>query len=147
MSTDIQAVDVEEFNVRIFELWSALWNGELGLAEQIMAPQFRLRYAQPGTDAFDQIRHPAQLAEMITQFQAARSGLHFAPDGEAVADVRLIDGVAHGKIARPYLARFTDETGRDLCISGIDMLRIEDGLITEVWSVSGGRAGRPFYND
>ncbi|WP_433427618.1 nuclear transport factor 2 family protein [Nonomuraea sp. CA-141351] len=147
MSTDTRVMDVEDFNVRIFELWSALWNGELSLADRIMAPQFRLRYAQPGTDAFDHIRHPSQLAEMIAQFRAARPGLHFAPDGEAVADVHLADGGPRGKIAQPYLARFTGETGRDLRISGIDMLRIEDGLITEVWSVSGGRTGRAFYNN
>ncbi|MFG2005029.1 nuclear transport factor 2 family protein [Spirillospora sp. NPDC048911] len=146
MSVETQAADVEEFNVRIFELWSALWNGELGLADRIMAPRFRLRYAQPGTDAFDHVRHPRQLAEIIARFREARPGLRFAPDGEAVADVRLAGGVAHGKIAQPYLARFTDEAGHDLRISGIDMLRIEDGLITEVWSVSGGRAGRVFYD-
>ncbi|MGW0805300.1 nuclear transport factor 2 family protein [Nonomuraea sp. NPDC002799] len=131
----------------MFELWSALWNGDLSLADQIMAPQFRLRYAQPGTDAFDHIRNPSHLAEMIAQFRAARPGPHFAPDGEAVADVHLADGVAHGRVARPCLARFADETGRDLRISGFDMLRIEDGLITEVWSVSGGRTGRVFYDD
>jgi SnoaL-like protein len=147
MSSDTRVIDAEEFNVRIFELWSALWNGELRLADRIMAPRFRLRYAQPGTDAYDHVRHPSQLAEVIAQFRAARPGLLFAPDGESVADVHLTDGVARGKIARPYVARFTDETGRESRISGIDMLRIEDGLITEVWSVSGGRAGRAFYDN
>ncbi|MFB9207560.1 hypothetical protein ACFFV7_40690 [Nonomuraea spiralis] len=74
-------------------------------------------------------------------------GLHFAPDGEAVAEVHLADGVARGKIAQPCLARFPNESGHDLRISGIDMLRIEDSLITEVWSVSGGRSGRAFYDN
>ncbi|WP_317619873.1 nuclear transport factor 2 family protein [Nonomuraea phyllanthi] len=143
----LPTTDVEEFTGRILASWAALWNGELSLADRNVAPEFRLRYAQPGTDAFDHIRHPSRLTEMITRFRAARSGLRFAPDGEAVADVRLADGRAHGKVAQPHVATFTDETGRDLRISGIDMLRVEDGLITEVWSVSGGRAGRAFYGN
>jgi hypothetical protein len=32
-------------------------------------------------------------------------------------------------------------------ISGIDVLRLDDGCITEVWSVSGGPAGRRFSTD
>jgi hypothetical protein len=71
----------------------------------------------------------------------------FAAGDEAVVDLELRDGLPNGKVARPYLACFTDETGRELRISGIDMLRVEKGLITEVWSVSGGRAGRAFSND
>jgi hypothetical protein len=149
MSVDSHVTEAQETGVRIFELWSQMWNGEVALADQIMAPRFRLRYAQPapGTDAFDRIQQRPQLAEMIIRFHRDRPGLRFAPDGEAVTELHLIDGLATGKVARPYLAHLTDETGRRLRISGIDMLRLDNGLITEVWSVSGGRGGRTFYPD
>ncbi|TDD88905.1 hypothetical protein E1293_05780 [Actinomadura darangshiensis] len=142
MSAETQAIGTQTF-----ELWSRMWNGEVALVDQIMAPRFRLRYAQPtpGTDAFDHIRERPQLAEMITRFRQARHGLTFAPDGEPVTELHLTGGRATGKVARPYLAHLTDETGRQRHISGIDMLRLEDGLITEVWSVSGGKEGRPFH--
>jgi len=143
------ASEAREAGARIFESWSQMWNGEMALVDQIMAPRFRLRYAQPtpGTEAFDHIRRRPQLADLISRFRQDRSGLRFAPDGEAVTDLDLSDGLATGKVVRPYLARFSDEAGRRLRISGIDMLRLEDGLITEVWSVSGGRHGRAFYPD
>lgn len=147
MSSDGHASEAEKAGARIFELWSRMWNGEVDLVDHIMAPRFRLRYAQPtpGTDAFDHIRQRLQLAEMITQFHRYRSGLRFVPDGEAVTELHLIDGLTTGKVAQPYLAHLADETGRWLRISGIDMLRLDGGLITEVWSVSGGREGRAFY--
>ncbi|MFB4314859.1 hypothetical protein [Actinomadura sp. 21ATH] len=147
MTIDLQSTDVREIGARMFDLWSAMWNGDQGLADQIMAPEFRLRYAQPGADEFDGIRRRDQLTEKIEGFRRERSGLSFAAEGEAVVDLELRDGLPNGKIARPYLACFTDETGRDLRISGIDMLRIENGLIAEVWSVSGGRSGRAFWSD
>jgi hypothetical protein len=147
MTIDIQTTNVREIGARVFDLWSAMWNGDLGLVDQIMAPEFRLRYAQPGADEFDHIRRRDQLTEKIAGFRQDRSGLSFAAGGEAVVDLELRDGLPNGKVARPYLACFTDEIGRELRISGIDMLRVDKGLITEVWSVSGGRAGRAFYND
>lgn len=147
MTIGMQTTDVREIGVRMFDLWSAMWNGDRGLADQIMAPEFRLRYAQPGADEFDHIRHRDRLTEKISRFRQDRPGLSFAAEGEAVVDLELRGGLPHGKIARPYLARYTGETGRELRISGIDMLRVENGLITEVWSVSGGSAGRAFWNN
>jgi len=136
-----------EIGIEVYDRWAAMWNGDLSLADKIMAPGFRLRYAQPGADVFDDITRPAELAALIAEFRAARNELRYAPEGEAVVDLELIDGEATGMVARPYGSTQLDENGREVTISGTDVLRLENGLITEVWSVSGGRAGRPFYND
>lgn len=137
---------MHEISDRVFDDWTALWNGEVALAEKIMAPEFRLRYAQPGCEVFDTVRHPHQLADIIAKWHDKRPNLRFKPESEAVEELTMENGLPTGKIARPYLARFTFE-GEERDISGIDMLRLEDGLIAEVWSVSGGPAGRAFYND
>ncbi|MFD9728499.1 hypothetical protein [Streptomyces sp. NPDC059072] len=50
-----------------------------------------------------------------------------------------------GAVARTYLASFTAPDGSTVSRSGTDTLRVVDGLITEVWSVSSGAAGRTFY--
>ncbi|MFF0413896.1 nuclear transport factor 2 family protein [Kitasatospora sp. NPDC004745] len=130
----------------VYDRWTALWNGELRLAAEIMAPEFTLRYAQAGTEVFDEVRTPERLAEVIAQWRAMRGpGLRFEAEGVAVADLEPAGGTVSGLVARPYRASFVDADGAVVARSGTDTLRITDGLITEVWSVSSGAAGRTFY--
>ncbi|MBF6327957.1 nuclear transport factor 2 family protein [Nocardia transvalensis] len=130
-----------DFGVALFDRWTALWNGDLALAEQIIAPEVTLRYAQPGADAFDAIRDPQGLAARIEQFRAERPGLRYEAQGVPVVRV---DGERSGIVARPYGVRRSTPDG-EVSISGTDILRFVDGKIVEVWSVSGGVNGRSFY--
>ncbi|MFJ8011290.1 hypothetical protein [Streptomyces sp. NPDC096339] len=76
-----------------------------------------------------------------------RTALRFAAEGFAVVDLEPGAGAASpsGAVARPYLASFTAQGGSTVARSGTDTLRLVDGLITEVWSVSSGAAGRTFH--
>ncbi|MFK0259429.1 hypothetical protein [Streptomyces sp. NPDC090445] len=143
MNTD----DLRQFGVDVYDRWTAMWNGEAGLAERIMAPRFTLRYAQAGTEAFDSVTTPQQLTETIAAWHRARPGLRFTAEGPAVVDLRPGGAAAppSGLVARPYRAGFTAEDGAVAARSGTDTLRVVDGLITEVWSVSSGAGGRTFY--
>jgi hypothetical protein len=136
---------LREFGTEMFDRWTAMWNGDLELAGKIMAPAFRLRYAQQGTEAFDDVRTPAELAAVIAAWHTRRGALRFSAEGIAVVDLVPGDGGPSGRVARPYLADLTDDTGQSLSRSGTDILGITDGLITEVWSVSSGVNGRTFY--
>lgn len=127
--------------IEVFDQWTALWNRNLRLAEQVMAPEFVLRYAQEGGEPFDDVTTPAQLAKIIDLFHAERPGLRFTAEGPAVVDGVYGPTGLTGLVARPYLASFGDGAA----ISGTDVLRVVDGLIAEVWSVSSGRNGRTFY--
>ncbi|GGV26060.1 hypothetical protein GCM10010495_47400 [Kitasatospora herbaricolor] len=137
--------DMRAFGTGLFDRWTALWNGDLGLAGEIMAPGFTLRYAQAGTEAFDEIRTPPQLAAIVAAWHASRTGLVFAAEGTAVVDLAPAGGAPAGLVARPYLASFVTAEGEKVARSGVDILRVADGLIVEVWSVSSGAAGRTFY--
>ncbi|MFE7602125.1 hypothetical protein [Streptomyces sp. NPDC057494] len=141
----ISTSDLRQWGVHAYDQWTAMWNGDLSLAEKIMAPEITLRYAQAGTEAFDDIRTPEQLANVIGRWRQSRAELRFAAEGTAVVDLECVDGAPTGLVARPYLATFTAEDGRTVARSGTDTLRVSDGLITEVWSVSSGAAGRTFY--
>ncbi|MFG3052546.1 hypothetical protein ACGFZP_16520 [Kitasatospora sp. NPDC048239] len=136
---------IRAFGIGLFDQWTAMWNGDLDLANEIMAPDFVLRYAQAGTDAFDEIRTPQQLAEIIAAWHKSRTGLLFAAEGTAVVDLMPADGAPTGLVARPYLASYVTEDGGEVARSGIDILRVSGGSIVEVWSVSSGTAGRTFY--
>ncbi|GAA1959273.1 nuclear transport factor 2 family protein [Kitasatospora viridis] len=129
--------DGRTWATELFDLWTALWNGDLALSEQIMAPEFTLRYAQPGTEVFDTIRTPQQFADLIAAFRKARPGLRFAPEGPTAVDLQPGDGGWTGLVTSPYLASF--DGGERESRSGTDMLRVADGKIVEVWSVSNER--------
>lgn len=54
---------MRDYAIDLYNRWAALWNGDLAIAAEIMAPEFTLRYAQPGASAFDDVRDPAALAD------------------------------------------------------------------------------------
>ncbi|MEU1205045.1 nuclear transport factor 2 family protein [Nocardia sp. NPDC005825] len=134
---------MRDYAIELFDRWTQMWNGDLALADEIMAPAFTLRYAQPGADAYDSVQDRAAFAAAIDTFRAERPGLEFSTQGIPVVEM---DDTRTGIIARPYGARITAPDGtivREL--SGTDILRAENGQIVEVWSVSGGAEGRSFY--
>src|SRR5690348_6671613 len=116
---------MRDFALEMFDRWTALWNGDLALVDEIMAPEFTLRYAQPGASDFDEIRDRAGLAAMIDKFRAERPGLVYSAQGVPVAETT---DARSGIIARPYGAKIVAADGtvvRDL--SGTDILRFENG--------------------
>lgn len=134
---------MRDFAIELFDRWTAMWDGDLALADEIMAPKFTLRYAQPGADIYDTIHDPAAFAAAIDTFRTDRPGLTFEVQGLPI--VEMTDART-GIIARPYGAKVIDPEGAVLRdISGTDILRFENGQIVEVWSVSGGLEGRSFY--
>lgn len=132
---------MREFGIDLYLRWAALWNRELP-AEEIMAPAFTLRYAQPGATVYDDIHDPKALSAQIDAFHEQIRGLTFSPQGIAVVEM---DETRTGLVAQPYGARIELPGGGVSDVSGTDILRTENGLIVEVWSVSGGLGGRSFY--
>jgi hypothetical protein len=140
MSSELRA-----FGIELFDRWTAMWNGEVGIAQAIMAPRFTLHYAQANSERIDDVHTPEALAELVRFWHGYRANLRFRAEAEVAVDLALVNGAPEGRVARPYLAVFTDAGGQVVARSGIDLLRVEAGRIAEVWSVSSGAAGRTFY--
>jgi hypothetical protein len=138
-------MNLKSKGIEIYDLWTSVWNLNLDLAAKILSPQLTLHYAQAGGELFDDIHRPEQLAEIIKAWHKKRSGLVFASDGEAVVDLAEVNGEIVGLVARPYLVCYGGEDGTTVRRSGTDILKISNGRITEVWSVSSGAQGRTFY--
>lgn len=131
--------------IALFDRWTEMWNGNTALASEIMAPTFALHYAQANTERVDHVRTATELSELIRFWHDYRPGIRFTAEAEAAVDLELLaDGVA-GRVARPYLAVFSDPQGQVVARSGIDLLAVRGARIVEVWSVSSGAAGRTFY--
>lgn len=139
--------NLKQTGIQMFDQWTALWNKNLAMSEKILAPRLSLHYAQAGTEAFDKIETPSQLSEMIVFWHQKRSGIIFKTEGEPVVDLTENDNRISGLVARPYHVSFIDENGNRIARSGTDILKIMDGKIEEVWSVSSGALGRTFYRE
>ena len=137
--------NLKQIGIQIFDQWTDLWNKNLGLSEKILARRLSLHYAQAGTEAFDKIETPAQLSDMINFWHQKRSGIVFKTEGEPVVDLIENDNGVFGLVARPYHVSYLDENGNRVARSGTDILKISNGKIQEVWSVSSGALGRTFY--
>ena len=137
--------ELRQFGIALFDRWTAMWNGDVAVAAQIMAETFTLHYAQANTERVDGVRTPAALAELVKFWHAYRPGIRFSAEGVAAVDLELVDGKPNGRVARPYLAVFREADGALVARSGIDLLALSGGRIVEVWSVSSGAQGRTFY--
>ncbi|MVU80313.1 hypothetical protein GPX89_24075 [Nocardia sp. ET3-3] len=131
---------MRDFGIELYNRWTAIWNRELPV-EEVMAPHFTLRYAQPGATVYDDIHDPAAFAAQIELFHKQLPGIVFAPQGIPVIEM---DETRTGLVAQPYGVTIT-RGDQVVDLSGTDILRSENGLIVEVWSVSGGLTGRSFY--
>jgi SnoaL-like domain len=108
--------------------WTDLWNGDLDVAAAIVTDDFRIHFgtATDPTVPGDDVRGPAQLAAFIGAFREQRPGLRYQLDAPPLAD------------ATGFAIRWSAQrTGVD--VSGIDVVRVSEGRIAEVWSLTGGR--------
>lgn len=119
--------------VRLAEQWAALWSGDYELAQQILAPDFRVHFAAfiPGADS---LRGPDDVIAFIKPWRNARPGLVFLVEGTP-----LVDGTTGQVSARWRATHDADPEGK----SGIDQLDISGGLITRIWSAAGTRLFEP----
>lgn len=123
-----------EAGTRLVEGWTALWNGDVALAEQILAPDFRLHFA----DDFDGTGSAKTFGQdELTAFIAANSqaltGLTFAADAAPLVDAE------RGEMACRWIESHAVGGGEAVVKSGIDMFAVRDGRISAVWSLTGNR--------
>ena len=106
-----------------------------------------LRYAQPATEALDDIRTPEEFVAFIEGWHLKRAGmqLRFYAVGEACVDLQPAATEYSGFVSRPYEASLELAGVGRVRFGGTDTLRVAQGRISEVWSVSAGRHGRSFY--
>ncbi|MEU6309924.1 hypothetical protein [Streptomyces sp. NPDC047014] len=123
-----------EAGTRLVEGWTALWNGDVALAEHILAPDFRLHFA----DDFDGTGSaatfgPEQLLAFISSSGHTLAGLTFAADAAPLVDPE------RGEMACRWIESQDGGGGETVVRSGIDMFAVTNNRITSVWSLTGNR--------
>jgi hypothetical protein len=113
--------------------WAALWCGDYELADEILAPDFRIHVAAsvPGADT---ACGPGEfVAFVLKPWRRVRPGVVVA-----LEDVPMVDGEGDLVSIRWLMTHDADPAGK----SGIDQLKLRHHRISRVWSASGPRAFR-----
>lgn len=114
--------------------WAEMWNGNLALADEIIAPDFVAHFAPIGSSPAE-VRGPEALKGWIGQSLAPFSDFRFETavgplvDGGMVAGRWVFRGTYQGGIpGAPPTA-----VGSRVEYAGIDIFRVEGGRIAEYW--------------
>jgi len=112
----------------IADRWTRFWNGELGLAADLLHPDFRIHFGAPvDPQVADAVRGPAGMAAFIERYRESRGDVRFHVDGPPAGE--------RDRTAFLWSAALPD--GRR--VSGIDLAVLAGDRIAEVWSVTGAR--------
>ena len=125
---------VQTENKALFQSWMAMWNGNLALADTIIAPNFVAHFVpMPGSPG--EVRGPEALKQWIGPIFMAFSNVSFTTDIGPLAD--------DDKVVGRWIFRATyngvmpgvpaESVGKSVEYAGVDILRIENGKIVEYW--------------
>jgi predicted ester cyclase len=116
--------------------WKDLWNGDLAIADTIIAEDF-LAHAAPLTGTGpDEICGREALRGWIRAIHTVLSGLTFAIQVGPVADDEylVVRWTAHGTYRGGFPGASPEAAGREVTFTGTDVLRIAGGQLAEYWA-------------
>jgi predicted ester cyclase len=121
-------------NKELWQLWNEVWNGNLSIADAIIAPKFGAHFVPIGVSPA-KVRGPDGLKQWIGAFLGAFTDYSFTTTVGPLAD--------EDKVAGRWLFRATYQggmpgaspaaVGKQVEFAGMDLFRVEDGKIVEYW--------------
>jgi hypothetical protein len=111
ITTDL--TEAERLGLDLWQRWTALWNGDLALADELLSPGFRIHFGNAVVSVdTDALRGPGDLVAFIAEHRAQLPGVRYEPDGPPIVAFEVGDGVPTGRLAARWTVRRTDGTGR-----------------------------------
>jgi hypothetical protein len=120
--------------------WNDLWDGDLGVADQIIAEDF-VAHAAPLTGTGpDEVRGREALEGWISGIHAVLTDLTFAIDVGPITDHEylVVRWTAHGTYGGGFPGASSEAAGREITFTGTDTLRIAGGKLAEYWANADG---------
>ena len=123
--------------------WLTLWNGDLALADKVVAEDIVLHATLLDGQDPATINDPKKFAEWVGSLRQAIPDLVFetvvGPISEPAEPTAGIMIAGHWRATGTYQGGFPGATaaaGTPVAFNGTDMIRIEDGAVVEYWLVS-----------
>lgn len=118
----------------LWATWGELWNGNLALADEIIAPDFVAHFAPVGAWP-SEVRGPAGLAQGIGGIRAAFSDGNFTTMVGPLAENDLVAGrwSFRGTYQGGMPGSSPAAVGKRVEYAGTDLFRVRDGKIVEYW--------------
>lgn len=118
----------------LWERWVELWNGDLAIAGEIVAPGFVAHFAPAGNSPTD-VRGPEGLTDWIGQIMAPLADYRLTTTEGPLADDDMLAGrwVMRGTYQGGIPGSAPEAIGAQIAYEGMDLLRVDDGHIVEYW--------------
>lgn len=115
--------------------WLRMWNGELEIAQKIIAPKLTVHLPKFGMPAPSNVHDPGTMAGWIATFRGSFSTATFSCDlgpfsvGDFLISRFRFTGIWQG--GRPPTATCAGGTATEFY--GVDILRLQEGRVAEYW--------------
>jgi predicted ester cyclase len=122
-------------NNTLWSLWADLWNGDLTIADQIIAPDFVAHFV-PLTGGIGNVHGPQDLKQWIRTAQSLVPDLHFIVEVGPIIDGNMVVGrwKATGTYQGSLPGTPANVLGKQVTFTGTDTLRVENGQFVEYWA-------------
>jgi predicted ester cyclase len=118
----------------LWQKWTALWNGDLSQAQQILTTDFTVHAALVGDLDEAAVQGARGVAGWVTLLRAALGEPTFTVQIGPIVDGDLVCGRWH--VHGHYAGGFPGATatpGTPVAFTGTDVLRVDNGLLAEYW--------------
>ena len=118
----------------LWKRWLELWNGNLAIADEIIAPNFVAHFAPAGTSPAE-VRGPEGLKQWIGGTVGAFTDYNFTTTVGPIADEDNVAGrwVFRATYQGGIPSASPAVVGKHVEYAGIDLFHVEDGKIVEYW--------------
>lgn len=120
----------------LVERWLALWNGDLAIADALVAEDFLVHAASPSGVGEEEMRGREALKQWISGgLKAVLPDLRFAITVGPIAtdDYFAVRWTAQGRYAGGFPGASEEAVGSLVTFTGTDLVRVEGGVLVEYW--------------
>jgi hypothetical protein len=124
---------------RVCAQWTEMWNGDGGLAHDLITDDFRIWFGT-NQSADDSVLGPQAMENYVNNFHSQLGTVRFREEGDFVLDTARARAAVIWTVTLPPLARPEGVPGTGAFdLGGIDLFQFTGSRIARVWSITGTR--------